>query len=286
MWFRTLAQELDEKRSAMSRELSDLADRVTTRFLIELGVAGGGVLERSAGLTSVLGGSPIAYNSAVVVPRLDDENADAAIAAISARLDELHAPGSWHLDAGSTPADLADRLLAAGYVDGGADASMALPIDSRGSVPPLPEGADIHEVDTARDDGGATLQDWIDVLSDGFGEGRPEAEWAGEVYRRLAAGPSSHHRLLVATQGGAPVSAASLLIDEDAVGIFFVGTRPSARRKGLGAAITHCAIRLGAEAGCRAAVLGASPMGRPVYARLGFVDCGSTRILERAAPTS
>ena len=73
---------------------------------------------------------------------------------------------------------------------------------------------------------------------------------------------------------------------QDAVGIFFVGTRPHARRQGLGAAITQRAVRTGSEAGCRTAVLGASRMGRPVYARLGFVDCGSTRILERAAPTS
>jgi hypothetical protein len=35
VWVRTVAQKLDEKGSAMSRELSDLADRATTRFLLE-----------------------------------------------------------------------------------------------------------------------------------------------------------------------------------------------------------------------------------------------------------
>ncbi len=267
----------------MSGLTDDVHERVTARFHVELGVAGGGVVERHEGWTAVLGGSPIAYDNAVFGVRLRDDEADDVMRTVAERLDELHAPGSWHLDEASTPRDLADRLLAAGCTDGGTDIGMLFDLASLGPAPLVPADVTIHEVDTTRDDGPASASDWIEVLSEGFGEGPVEAEWAGSVYRRLGAGPDAAHHLYVALQGTVPVGAAASLIDGDAVGIFFVGTRPRARCQGIGAAVTHRAASDGAAGGCGVAVLGASEMGRPVYARLGFEECGRTRILERTA---
>ena len=54
------------------------------------------------------------------------------------------------------------------------------------------------------------------------------------------------------------------------IGIYNIATIESARRQGLGAAITERVAADGAAAGCDVAILQSSPMGRPIYERLGY----------------
>jgi GNAT superfamily N-acetyltransferase len=67
-------------------------------------------------------------------------------------------------------------------------------------------------------------------------------------------------------------------------GIYFVFTVEEARRQGIGAAITHAALRDAVALGYRVGVLGASAMGYSVYARLGFQECGRIGIYEWRLP--
>ena len=69
----------------------------------------------------------------------------------------------------------------------------------------------------------------------------------------------------------------------DVLGVFNVATVPGARGRGVGRAVTLAALRDGAAAGCRMAVLQASEMGHPVYERLGFRDFGAYDIYVRDA---
>jgi GNAT superfamily N-acetyltransferase len=79
--------------------------------------------------------------------------------------------------------------------------------------------------------------------------------------------------------GGGPVAAAWTCVSHGFAGIGFVGTLEAARGRGLGAAVTAAAMRLGADMGAQRSVLQASPMGRPVYARIGFREVGRYRLL-------
>jgi len=54
------------------------------------------------------------------------------------------------------------------------------------------------------------------------------------------------------------------------IGVYSIATIPSARRRGYAAAMTARVVADGALAGCDAAALQASEMGRPIYKRLGF----------------
>jgi GNAT superfamily N-acetyltransferase len=54
------------------------------------------------------------------------------------------------------------------------------------------------------------------------------------------------------------------------IGVYSISTVESARRRGYGAAMTTRVMADGAAAGCDAAALQASEMGRPIYERLGF----------------
>ena len=69
---------------------------------------------------------------------------------------------------------------------------------------------------------------------------------------------------------GDPVVCGQLLRTAEVAGVYTIAVRERFRRRGLGAAITRAALVAGRDAGCTIGVLQASPMGAPVYDRMGF----------------
>lgn len=70
----------------------------------------------------------------------------------------------------------------------------------------------------------------------------------------------------------APVAAAQLFAQDGVAGLYLVGTTASARNRGHGEAITRYALEEAAKLRCTMASLQASPMGLPVYKRIGFEE--------------
>lgn len=70
--------------------------------------------------------------------------------------------------------------------------------------------------------------------------------------------------------GDEPVCTSALFTSGPIAGIYWVGTVPSHRGRGLGEAITWAAVDAGRRRGCRLASLQASQVGRSVYERMGF----------------
>jgi GNAT superfamily N-acetyltransferase len=77
-------------------------------------------------------------------------------------------------------------------------------------------------------------------------------------------------RLFVGLVDDAPVARSMAVVSAEMVGVTNVYVAPSARRRGLGTAMTTAAISAGVELGATAACLEASRMGEPVYQRMGF----------------
>lgn len=67
-----------------------------------------------------------------------------------------------------------------------------------------------------------------------------------------------------------PVATAALVASDGIAGIIWVGTVPEARRRGAGQAVVWKAIEAGRALGLRTSALWATPMGRPMYERMGF----------------
>jgi len=74
----------------------------------------------------------------------------------------------------------------------------------------------------------------------------------------------------VGWRDGDAVSAATLCLSHGVGGIAWVGTRTEWRGRGFGASVTWAVVEAGLRRGARFMNLQASPMGAPMYQRMGF----------------
>ncbi len=89
---------------------------------------------------------------------------------------------------------------------------------------------------------------------------------------------AAHIRVVAAYDDGVPSAVALVLLSHGIGGVYWVGTVPSARGRGLGEACTRAVTNLAFDAGVPLVTLQASPMGDPIYRRMGFESIGSYRL--------
>ena len=214
-----------------------------------------GLAQHEEGASLFVTGLPIPLLNPVIPWRLDVESG-----AVERLLDLAAARGVRHeleLRPGAAPA-LAELARSRGMEPGDQVPLMVLDAGDLSSDPPgdlvirelAPEEADLH----AR------------VAAAGF-----------EVDPRLFAAlvppvvlEASEAHAYVGETGGEVVTTALAFSQRGHVGIYNVGTPPAHRGRGYGAAITAHAAAQGFREGAGFAYLQASPMGLPVYERLGF----------------
>ena len=246
-------------------------------FLLAMGRAAGAEEYCTPEIHWVIGSSPIDYHNCVVRAQLAPDTADAAISASIERFEVHGVPGSWHVGPSMQPPDLGDRLRRHGFVEAEEDIGMAIHLGELPEAVPVPESFKIERV---VDERGLTA--WTSVIARSFGEGEPEAAWVGEVYRRIGFSDEVPWRHFLGRLAGEPVATATLFAG--AAGVYFVSTLPSARRQGIGAAMTLAGLRAGWDLGRHLGVLGSSGAGYPVYRRMGFREHCRIRLYEWRAP--
>jgi GNAT superfamily N-acetyltransferase len=120
------------------------------------------------------------------------------------------------------------------------------------------------EIEAVRDEAG--MEDAVLLASAGFG-------MPPELARKFL-NPSMLDDPLVRTfvgrVGGEAVSTATLVVTDEVAGVYTVATPTAHRSRGYGAALTAAVVEEGRRRGCTLASLQASPMGAPVYERMGF----------------
>jgi ribosomal protein S18 acetylase RimI-like enzyme len=166
-------------------------------------------------------------------------------------------------------ADVARAALAAGYTAAWTERPMAIHEPPHPS--PLAGDVEVRVVSTPEE-----VLDYGKVVAEA-NDDPGERERAGLLFHdRTILAP--HIAAFVAYLDGAPVSCAMTLVSHGVAGVFYVATVESARRRGLGDALTRKAAGAGFELGARAAWLGASEMGAGLYRRIGFSDLGTTLV--------
>ncbi|MEU8254192.1 GNAT family N-acetyltransferase [Micromonospora inaquosa] len=111
--------------------------------------------------------------------------------------------------------------------------------------------------------------------------GIPTDGVAATIEREKAfSGDGTVLRLAGRLDDGRVVATAVAWISHGLVTLYFVGTQPEQRRRGIGAAMTRAALDLAGERGVRTAALTSSAVGESVYRSLGFRQVGEFRLLK------
>ena len=242
-------------------ELGRLADANLAGAWANIGGHGGEV-GGSPDCPFVATGLPVAFFNGVYATGPVD-NPDQLIADATAFMAERGVPWLLWVRQGVDDA-LLDAGRRVGLTDAGGPPAMALSVIPE--IPPFPDGLEITVV---RDVAG------LEIARDLGARG---LEMPREFIDVLAAESMLDDPTVVMVTGSVddvPVSTALVGVTGSTAGIYNVATPPEHRRRGYGEALTWAAVAEGGRLGCDHSVLQASPMGAPVYRRMGYLDLGA-----------
>jgi GNAT superfamily N-acetyltransferase len=192
----------------------------------------------------------------------------------AAELGPLREIGWWAMD---DDAALGASLLARGFGWGWRPHWMGIEPGGLASDHPLPQGVVIGEV--------AERVDWD--VEDLPNYRRQSGRLTGALSRlrpgravTLAAFEDDRVVGRIVLHASPPGSRG---VAESVGGIYEAGVVPAARRRGIGGALTAAAVERALELGCPVVTLNATPMGIPVYRRVGFESLGWGRTWWMAA---
>jgi Acetyltransferase (GNAT) domain len=129
-----------------------------------------------------------------------------------------------------------------------------------------PEGIEVRVVRTEQE-----VEDFVAVNADAYGTyGLPGEEMAAVFTDPQGVLATDDAVLVVAYEGATPLAAALTYLSHGISGLYFVGTVEAARQRGLGRCIALAATHQGFDRGGRICILQASPMGAPIYLKMGY----------------
>lgn len=205
------------------------------------------------------------FNS-VMRARVDDHRLDGLIEARMQSCRDRRVPMLWWTGPTTTPSDLGERLNSLGFM---IEPAFGMCADLNAASRMSRIAADDRiEIDRVRDR--HTLDDWSRVLCESFGAPLTFGQAFAQMAEAIGLEGESPFRHYLARINGDPVATCSLFFGAGVAGIYDVSTLPDRRRAGIGAAITHCAMREARAAGYRIAILHASHLGLGMYRSLGF----------------
>jgi len=249
----------DSLAAALERNFADLQRHYA--------LGAGGVVHDLADIRFSGSGLPARVVNAVNLARLTPASTTGRIAEAKAFFAELRVPFRWFVGPTSTPADLPDRLEAAGLPALTNSPGMALDIASMQDDAYTGSGLEIREVASPDE-----LDDWLEVCRVAFPFDDAMADAWRRVHVPLGLGEGRPLRNFVARLHGRPVACSAMFTNGSVAGIWNVGTVPEVRGLGIGREVTLAPLRVARGLGYRVSILGSSPMGFPVYTRIGFVE--------------
>jgi ribosomal protein S18 acetylase RimI-like enzyme len=206
----------------------------------------------------------------VVWSDLDEATADAAIAEQIKQFGRLGCDFEWKLYTHDRPADLAQRLMAAGFRAGEEEALLVADAAGLPTDITLPDGVRLIDVTDA-----AGVRLVVQAHDAAFGE--PHASLERRLLAQLAEGPDSM-AAVVAMAGDVPICAGRIELHQGTAfaSLWGGGTAPAWRGRGVYRALVAHRARLAIERGYRYLQVDAMPDSEPILTRLGFARLGTT----------
>jgi GNAT superfamily N-acetyltransferase len=229
----------------------------------------GAVAEADAGVLRWL--APGTRTSSITWSELTNDSADAVIAAQVRYFAARGTPVEWKLYDYDQPADLARRLLAAGFVADDEELMLVAETAAIDSEVRLPDGV---RLDLVTDQAGVAA---MMAVRDLAFTAHPSPELGERLATQLIQAPELV-QMVVATAGDEPVSAARVefIPGTDFAGLWGGGTVPAWRGRGIFRALVAYRAGLAAARGYRYLQVDALPASRPILQRLGFEAVAAT----------
>ncbi|GGV22347.1 N-acetyltransferase [Streptomyces longisporoflavus] len=205
---------------------------------------------------------------------VDETTADGVIAEQVRYYTALGREFEWKLHSHDRPADLADRLRAAGFVPEPPETVLVAEVAGLPTETELPEGITLLPVTDAA--GARLMAEAHDAAFGDDGSGLGE-RLAKRVLAQLTETPDAVVAV-VAMAGDTPVSSARMEFcpGTDFAGLWGGGTAPRWRGKGIYRALVAHRTRIAAERGYRYLQVDATEDSRPILQRLGFAALSVT----------
>lgn len=132
----------------------------------------------------------------------------------------------------------------------------------------------------------AAARDLVDVTVQAYTELGMPAEETRALFAAPARLLEPQVHAVVAYLEGRPASTAMIIWTHRAAGVYWVGTAPDGRKRGLGERCTQAVTNAAFERGAEVVALEASPMGFPIYERMGYQTVGHTQWYLTSTPGS
>lgn len=227
-----------------------------------------GHVERDEGVIRVVSGG--AGWTGVTWCDLDQASADAVIAAQIGRFAELSRPWEWKHYSYDQPADLSERLLAAGFTREPTETLLVAEIAGLTLDVPPPPGVELRAVTDRQG-----VEALVSVHDEVFGE---DHFALGETLLADLARRPGTAAAVVAFAGRTPIAAGRVEFHTgtDFASLWGGGTLPAWRGRGVFRSLVARRAALASARGFRYLEVDASPASRPILQRLGFVELATT----------
>lgn len=239
--------------------LSDLNHLEANRELARR--AGGTVLDEP-GITYWAGAHPLPV-LANAVARTDTRVPGSELLARARRFFAAHRRGFSVLLMGDADRDLSPLCEAEGLARMGDSPGMVLEHPLAERAPGA--GVTLRVVETDAD-----AAEFARVSGEAYATYGMPADCAPIILGRLDVMRAPHIVSVLGCVDGTAAAAAMVILTHGIGGIYWVGTTPAARGRGLAELCTRVVGNRAFDMGARAVVLQASPMGDPIYRRMGY----------------
>ena len=209
---------------------------------------------------------------------LDGAELDALIARQCAHFDALGIPVEWKYHGWDEPADLPQRLVAAGFEPEDPEALVIGEAAEVAIAPRLPDGIELRRI-TERHD-----LERLAALEDRVWDAPGEHQWIPENFPARMASTTDPLGVVVAEADGEMISGAwmKLHIGTSFVSLWGGSTLEEWRGRGVYRAVVARRAQLALAQGFRFVQVDCSPDSRPILTRLGLHDVGVTTPYVRA----
>lgn len=252
-------------------QVSTAIENNTTEYFLSLGHSAHDEIHDTPGFKYVLNDR---WNCRILHARLSEQEVDACIDSIRARLVKRNLFALWFVTPSSRPGSLEQRLADHGFSFYRSWSSMASCTTDIQDTD-MPPGLQIAEV--VNDDG---LKAWVGLMVKNFEIDEDIAGAYGSYFTSIGIGERNIRRYFIGYMDGIPVSTGSLFYGAEAAGIYYISTLKGYEGRGIGTAMTCHVLKEARAAGYEIATLNASEQGSLIYTRIGFKEYYRTKLYQ------